>query len=137
MFLNLKELKKLNGKRRSEMEISADILKIAMDGAKKSHIVYRANLNFEVVKRYLKHLSDADLIEFPSLHERLFKTTPKGKEYIHQYENLTNYMEMWLKMLIQFKAPTKKILVMAYEESVIRKYKLDKRKLVDLSKWKW
>jgi predicted transcriptional regulator len=37
-------------KRRSNIEISADILKVALHGAKKSHIVYRANLNFEVVK---------------------------------------------------------------------------------------
>ncbi|MCK5626233.1 hypothetical protein KAI11_05190, partial [Candidatus Bathyarchaeota archaeon] len=42
----------LNNKRRSDLEISADILKVALHGAKKSHIVYRANLNFEVVKKY-------------------------------------------------------------------------------------
>jgi predicted transcriptional regulator len=74
------------------MEISADILKVALHGAKKSHIVYRANLNFEVVKRYLQQLSDAGLITFPSLENRLFQTTRKGKEYIKRYENLTAYM---------------------------------------------
>jgi predicted transcriptional regulator len=75
------------------MEISADILKVALYGAKKSHIVYRANLNFEVVKRYLQYLSEAGLIKFPSFENRLFKTTRKGKEYIQRYENLNTYME--------------------------------------------
>ncbi len=83
----------MNSKRRSDIEISADILKVALHGAKKSHIVYRANLNFELVKKYLKHLSDASLINLPSIENRLFKTTPKGKEYINQYENLNNYMK--------------------------------------------
>ena len=83
----------MNGKRRSDIEISADILKVALDGAKKSHIVYKANLNFEVVKRYLKHLNEAGLINFPSIQNRLFKTTKKGKDYINRYENLNNYME--------------------------------------------
>jgi predicted transcriptional regulator len=76
------------------MEISADILKVALHGAKKSHIVYRANLNFEVVKRYLQRLSEAGLIKYPYLENRLFQTTRKGKEYIQRYENLDNYMKV-------------------------------------------
>ena len=82
----------LNNKRRSNIEISADILKVAMNGAKKSHIVYRANLNFDVVKRYLKRLNEAGLINLPSLNGHIFKTTSKGKEYINQYENLNAYI---------------------------------------------
>ena len=84
----------LNNKRRSNIEISADILKVALHGAKKSHIVYRANLNFEVVKKYLKHLSESGLITFPSINNRIFKTTPKGREYINRYENLNTYIKV-------------------------------------------
>ena len=83
-----------NSKRRSNIEISADILKVALHGAKKSHIVYRANLNFEVVKKYLKRLSESGLINFPNVNNRIFKTTPKGREYINRYENLNTYMEV-------------------------------------------
>ena len=83
----------MSNKRRSDIEISADILKVAMNGAKKSHIVYKANLNFDVVKRYLKRLSEAGLINLPSMENRLFQTTRKGKEYIHRYETLNKYME--------------------------------------------
>ena len=83
----------LNNKRRSNIEISADILKVALHGAKKSHIVYRANLNFEVVKKYLKRLSESGLIILPSISGNLFTTTLKGKEYINQYENLNTYTQ--------------------------------------------
>jgi len=79
-------------KRRNSLDISANILKIAMDGVKKSHIVYKANLNFNVAERYLERLREAGLIAFPSFNGRIFKTTPKGKEYLHGYENLTNYI---------------------------------------------
>ena len=84
----------MNSKRRSDIEISADILKVALHGAKKSHIVYRANLNFEVVKKYLERLSESGLINFPSINNRIFKTTPKGREYINRYENLNTYMKV-------------------------------------------
>ncbi len=83
-----------SSKRRSDIEISADILKVALHGAKKSHIVYRANLNFEVVKKYLKRLNESGLINFPSIGNRIFKTTSKGAEYINQYENLNNFMKV-------------------------------------------
>lgn len=81
----------MSSKRRSNIEISADILKVALHGAKKSHIVYRANLNFEVVKKYLKRLNESGLINLPSIETRLFKTTLKGEEYINQFENLNTF----------------------------------------------
>ena len=84
----------MNSKRRSNIEISADILKVALHGAKKSHIVYRANLNFEVVKKYLERLSESGLINLPSIGKSTFRTTSKGRDYINRYENLNNFMKM-------------------------------------------
>ena len=79
-------------RRRNSIDISANILSIALDGAKKSHIVYGSNTNFKVAEKYLKSLQEAGLIAFPSINERIFRTTPKGKDYLHRYENLTNYL---------------------------------------------
>ncbi|MDQ1281011.1 MAG: hypothetical protein QG670_2275 [Thermoproteota archaeon] len=76
-------------KKRSPLEICADVLRISKEGAKKSHIVYKANLNFKIVNEYLTHLQETGLITFPSNNEPLFKTTPKGLEYIDQYTRLT------------------------------------------------
>lgn len=79
-------------KKRSDLDIVADILRIAKKGARKSHIVYKANLNFQLVERYLTKLQKAGLIVFP-LHESfLFTTTSNGIEYISRYENLVNYI---------------------------------------------
>ena len=76
------------GKKRSYLEISADVLRVAKEGARKSHIVYRANLNFNIIETYLERLQETGLLTFPSDGDHLFKTTPKGVEYINQYTKL-------------------------------------------------
>lgn len=55
-----------------------EILKAALEGAKKTHIVYRANLNFDVINRYLVLLQDRGLIV---KRDNLYVTTEKGKEF--------------------------------------------------------
>ena len=77
------------GNRRGMFEISADILKVAMNGAKKSHLVYRANLNFEVIERYLKRLIKGGLIENSG---RIFRTTEKGIEFIDHFKRFKDYV---------------------------------------------
>lgn len=64
--------------RRSRTAISAEILKAALQGAKKTHIVYRVNLNFEVANRYLSMLLEKGLIE---QKDNLYITTEKGIKY--------------------------------------------------------
>ena len=51
----------MSGKR-SDIEISAAILQVARNGAKKSHIVYKANLNYNIGKKYLDRLMNSELI---------------------------------------------------------------------------
>ncbi len=64
--------------RRSRTAISVEILKAAMEGARKTHIVYSANLNFDMVNRYLVMLEDKGLIEHKG---NIYVTTAKGKEF--------------------------------------------------------
>jgi predicted transcriptional regulator len=65
-------------KRRSRIDIATDILRLAMNGAKKTHIVSEANLNFNIVQKYLEMLNEKELIR----HENgLFITTNKGKVF--------------------------------------------------------
>ena len=68
--------------RRSRMDIIADILLVAGEEAKKTHIVYSANLNFARVGEYLQYLEDKGLIENRS---RRYKTTEKGEEFLRAY----------------------------------------------------
>lgn len=68
----------VNIKRRSRTDIAVEILRVSMNGAKKTHIVYEVNLNFNIAQKYLEMLKDKELIR----HEKeLFITTDKGKVF--------------------------------------------------------
>ena len=61
--------------RRNNMEITADILKIAKNGAKRTHIVYKANLNFKLLSEYLEELEKNGLVENLKEGRNVIKTT--------------------------------------------------------------
>ena len=71
--------------RRNNLDVNADILRTARGGALKTRIVYHANLNFKIVKRYLKDLLERKLLAF---NEPRYFTTDKGNSYIMRYEDL-------------------------------------------------
>jgi len=64
--------------RRSRLDITLDILRIAMKGAKKTQIVYGANLNSAIANKYISKMEEYKLIE---QKEDMFITTDKGREY--------------------------------------------------------
>lgn len=78
-------------RKRSSLEISAEILRVALGGARKSHIVYKANLNFEIIKGYLKDLTSSGLLESPPQGSKLFTTTEKGVEFINYFEGMKQF----------------------------------------------
>jgi len=72
------------------MEIYIDILGVISEGNRKpTHIMYRANLSWERLKRYLKFLEDQDLLRTnkESDGER-FEITPKGREVLNYFKKL-------------------------------------------------
>jgi len=69
--------------RRNNMDISAELLYVAKNGAKKTHLVYKANLNFALVKKYLTRLTENGLLESVN---GIFFTTDKGTKFLDQYE---------------------------------------------------
>lgn len=71
--------------RRNDLDICADILRTARTGAKKTQIVYQANLNFKIVEKYLKRLIDNGLLK---VEGRNFTTTRKGVRFLDQYRTL-------------------------------------------------
>jgi len=65
--------------RRNNLDIEADILDVAQQGSIKTWIVYRTNLNFNIVRKYIDGLISRGLLEQDG---KLFFTTEKGKEYV-------------------------------------------------------
>mgnify|MGYP000047012160 CR=1 FL=1 len=72
-------------RRRDKCEIIANILLIARKGAKKTHIVYKTNLNFKLVSKYLSLLEAKGLIE---KRGRNYTTTEKGEKFLQIYNEL-------------------------------------------------
>jgi len=79
--------------RRNDLDICADILQVARAGAKKTHIVYQANLNFKILKGYLQRLIANGMLE-PSPEGRLFMTTSVGVDFIEQYRALVSPLKV-------------------------------------------
>lgn len=77
--------------RRNDLDIIADILRVARDGAKKTRIVYQANLNFNIIKKYLKRMTDLGLIE---VSDRLYYSTDKAQIYLNGYDLLRDTIEV-------------------------------------------
>ena len=76
--------------RRSQMEIYIDILKAVAEGKRKpTHIMYRANLSWTRLKRYLDFLISQDLLqERTDEGTEVFSLTPKGKDVIGYFKRI-------------------------------------------------
>ena len=77
--------------KRDKLEIARNILLIWKDGAKKTEIVYKVNLNFKNAEGYLKWLIDREMI----LKEgKFFKITSRGSELLSNLQNTSQLMEL-------------------------------------------
>jgi predicted transcriptional regulator len=80
--------------KRSRHEILSKILKICLNGASKTRIVYQANLNFRTVNPYLQTLIKNNLIEACQGEHRervMYRTTSEGanlQETMNQVNNI-------------------------------------------------
>jgi predicted transcriptional regulator len=69
---------------RDRLDIIADILEVANRNAKKTQIMYQANLSYKVLHKYLTEMSEATLLEFQELTQSYYVTS-KGKEFLQTY----------------------------------------------------
>jgi predicted transcriptional regulator len=73
------------------LEIARNILLICKNGAKKTEIVYKANLNFKNAEGYLKWLIDREMI---MKEGSFFKITSKGSELLSNLQSTSNLMDL-------------------------------------------
>jgi len=75
------------GWRRGAIDILVDMLVVASKESSKTDIVYKTNLNFKVVKKYLDFLLHKGLIEADCVKKgrKSYRTTEKGKVFIKLY----------------------------------------------------
>jgi predicted transcriptional regulator len=75
------------------VDIIANILQVAVEGAKKTHIMYGCNLSFGQLQTYLNFLLDRGLLKTVSEtggggNPAFFQTTARGQSFLHVYHNL-------------------------------------------------
>jgi predicted transcriptional regulator len=73
------------GNYRGRLDIIADILNVASRSAKKTQIMYQANLSYKVLQRYLTEIVGAQLVSFED-EKQLFQLTDKGQEFLEAYQ---------------------------------------------------
>ena len=78
-------------RRRSSFEIVAEILRLARKGARRTRVVYGANLNFKMLDEYLTRLEETGLITLPQNGDQMIRTTEKGKEFLQQFYGLKEF----------------------------------------------
>lgn len=72
-------------RRRDRISILVDMLEAIGDGARKTHIVYKANLNFESCRRYLNSMRNAGLVEIHVGSQMKWAITEKGHAFLKKY----------------------------------------------------
>ena len=70
-------------KYRDRLQIIADMLYIARNGAKKTQIMYKANLSYRLLIRYLREVLNAGLVKFENGNS--YVLTAKGKEFLNRH----------------------------------------------------
>jgi predicted transcriptional regulator len=81
-------------RRRDRMFIMAEILEVAIDGALKTQMMYRANLSFAQLNEYLKLMLDLQLLEKVGNNGKIvYKTTSKGERYLQSYKEIQDLLK--------------------------------------------
>lgn len=76
-------------KRRDRPSMMAEILEIAKGSALKTHIMYKANLNFTELNECLSLLLETGLLEAVNKGEKVvYKTTRKGLHYVQDHKKI-------------------------------------------------
>lgn len=72
----------------NEVDVVANILRVAAEGAKKTDIMGRCNLDQMVLNNYLYALMELSLLEGEKKGGTCYRTTEKGLQLLHVYHKL-------------------------------------------------
>ena len=71
------------GKYRDRLQIIADILSVVSHGAKKTHVMYQANLSYTLLSRYLSEVLESGLVCV--VDEDCYKLTERGQSFLDRF----------------------------------------------------
>jgi predicted transcriptional regulator len=84
--------------RRSEFDIINEMLKMANDGVKRTELIYKGNLSYHQLQKYLSFLLEKDIllekkVKNGSGYNKVYFTTEKGKDLLVTIKKMFSYME--------------------------------------------
>ena len=80
-------------KRRDRHDIVAEILRTAIGGKLKTHIMYKAKLSYSQIQEYLKLLVEKGFLENMTIKRKrqtitMYKTTKRGMDFLDHLESI-------------------------------------------------
>ena len=99
------------GNYRRRLDIIADILDVVSGNAKKTQIMFQANLSYSVLQRYLAEMMGASLICFED-EKRCYILTDKGSAFLnayHEYSKTNRHLEKGLNAVHTKKSVLEKL----------------------------
>lgn len=70
-------------KYRNRLQIIAEILEIVRDGARKTHIMYQANLSYKLLIKYLDVVLECGLVRMDG--NEGYVVAPKGERFLQKF----------------------------------------------------
>ena len=83
-----------NENNRGKIQIMADIVDLCKAGIRKTHIMYKGNLSYEQINRYLYELLEKELIT-QNLDDGIltYRATEKGRSFLHYYNMMLSILD--------------------------------------------
>ncbi len=78
--------------RRTRFDVYADLLTAVKHKSRKTHIVYKANLNFKRCNEYLEQLRKNGLVEVRAHSPLQWDLTEKGSKFLEKYHQMRNLL---------------------------------------------
>jgi len=79
------------GQYRKRLEIIFDVLSVVKGGAKKTRIMYQANLSYRLLTVYLRFVREAGLVSTQSKSD--YVLTQKGHKFLEKYKQYSQRFE--------------------------------------------
>ena len=83
------------GKRRSNIQIIADMLRVGESGAGKTEIMYTANMSYSQIQKYLNYLVNQGFINKVNMDNTMvaYQVTDTGLKLLQAIDTLMNMLE--------------------------------------------
>ena len=83
--------------RRSEIQIIGEILRLSVDGAKKTELLYQGNLSYSQLQNYLHFLIDKELLKMHTVKDngnssKFYRPTDKGLTFLQDINRVLSYL---------------------------------------------